>query len=71
MIKLHRLNGSVFYLNPDHIELIEETPNTVVTLTNGHKYVVKETIDEIVELIVQFKGSFLVKRQGIIEEVKD
>ncbi len=71
MIKLHRLNGSVFYLNPDHIELIEETPNTVITLTNGHKYVVKETIDEIVKLIVQFKGSFLVKRQGIIEEVKD
>jgi len=71
VIKLHRLNGTVFYLNPEHIELIEETPNTVVTLTNGHKYVVKESIDEIIELIVEFKGRFLIRRQHGVEEVSD
>ncbi len=71
MIKLHRLNGSEFYLNPDHIELIEETPNSVITLTNGHKYVVKETVDEIIDLIIEFKGSIMVRHKVLVEEVND
>ena len=70
VIKLHRLNGTELYLNPDHIEIIEETPNTVITLTNGHRYLVKENIDEIIELIVEFKGKFLTRRSNDMEEVK-
>ncbi len=55
MIRLHRLDGSEFYLNPDHIEIIEVTPDTVITLTNGHRYVVRESVDEIVGSIVEFR----------------
>lgn len=55
MIRLHRLNGEEFTLNERHIEIIEETPDTVITLTNDHKYVVKESIDEIIELIKKYK----------------
>ena len=71
MIKLHRLNGTSFYLNPDHIELIEETPNSVITLTNGHKYVVKETVEEIIDSIIEFKGSIVVRHKVLVEEVND
>jgi len=55
VIKLHRLDGSAFYLNPEHIEIIEVTPDTVITLTNGHRYVVRESVDEIIDSIVEFK----------------
>ena len=51
MIDLHRLNGEVFTLNPQHIEVMEGTPDTVITLTNDRKYIVKERIPEIIEKI--------------------
>ena len=57
MIRVHRLNGEEFTLNERHIEIMEELPNTVITLTNEHKYVVKETIAEILALIREYKKS--------------
>lgn len=51
MIVLTRLNGVSFALNPDLIERIEATPDTVVTLIGGTKYVVAETIDELLERV--------------------
>ncbi len=55
MISLTRINGKVFVLNSDIIEILEETPDTVITLTNGNKYVVSETVDEVVDKIVKYK----------------
>ncbi len=46
-------------LNSDLIEHIEATPDTVITLVSGQKYVVLETTDEIVERIVRFRQSLL------------
>lgn len=56
MITLRRLNRTQVALNPDLIERIEETPDTVVTLIDGKKILVIETIDEIVESIVCFRA---------------
>lgn len=47
MIHLTRLNGTELWVNPLLIETIERTPDTIVTLTNSHKYVVRDTPDEI------------------------
>lgn len=47
MIHLERINGSQLWLNPLLIESIETTPDTVITLSNGHKYLVKQTADEV------------------------
>lgn len=55
MIELTRLNGIRFAVNSDHIEIIEETPDTVITLVNGHKYVVRETAGDIIEGIKNFR----------------
>ncbi len=55
MITLHRLNGSEFILNSHHIETIEETPDTVITLTNEKKYLVKESAQEVIKRVVEFK----------------
>ena len=55
MIKLHRLDGSEFVRNADHIETIEATPIARVRLTNGKVYVVKEPIDQVLTRCVSFK----------------
>ena len=55
MIQLTRIDGTVFYLNPDLIELLEATHDTHVTLTNGHRYVCAEGPDLIIDRIAEFR----------------
>lgn len=55
MIKLTKMNEQSFILNADHIEKIEEVPETLITLTNGKKYIVKEDIDYVVNAVVEYK----------------
>lgn len=54
MILLTRLNGAQFSLNAFLIETVEETPDTVVTLVNGKKYIVRESMAEVVERVRTF-----------------
>jgi flagellar protein FlbD len=54
MIGLSRLNGSQFVLNAEYIESIEETPDTVVTLTNGKKLMVKDRLDDVVKRVIEY-----------------
>jgi flagellar protein FlbD len=54
VIKLTRFNGSTFYLNATHIETVESTPDTVITLFNDRKYIVKETAEEVAERMRAF-----------------
>lgn len=56
MIELHRLNGSAFFLNHRQIELIESNPDTLITLHNDRKYIVKEKPIEISKKIIQFES---------------
>jgi flagellar protein FlbD len=57
MIKLTRLNNTEILLNPDLIEHVELTTDTVVTLTNGSSFVVQEDSELILQRIVDFKRS--------------
>ncbi len=59
MIKLTRLDKSEFFLNPDLIESIEETPDTVITLTNGDHFLVREKLHTITERIISFKARII------------
>jgi len=54
MIEVTRLNGQPFSINAIYIELLEETPDTIITLTNGKKYIVREPIEEVKEKITNF-----------------
>jgi len=47
MIRLTRLNGDPFLLNSDLIEHVEVTPDTVINLTTGHQFMVRESADEV------------------------
>jgi flagellar protein FlbD len=65
MILLRRLGGPVFTLNPDLIERAEATPDTVVTLIGGNKYVVCESLDELVELIRDYRASIIASAEAM------
>jgi flagellar protein FlbD len=55
VIKVTRLNGSSYWLNPHIIETMEQTPDTTITLVTGKKLVVKEQPDTVLEQIVQYR----------------
>jgi flagellar protein FlbD len=59
MIMLTRLNGLPFALNPDLIERAEATPDTVITLCDGHKVLVTESVEQLIELVRQYRASVL------------
>ena len=55
MIELTRFKGTAFDLNPDLIEIIDSTPDTVITLTTGRKLIVKESRQEIKNLVLSYR----------------
>ena len=55
MIDVTGMDNKEFILNADHIEKIEEVPETLITLTNGKKYIVLESIDEVLEEVIKYK----------------
>ncbi len=55
MIKLTRLNHSVVGVNPDHIALVEENPDTTLFLFGGDKLLVRESLDELIAAVVEFR----------------
>ena len=57
VITLTRLNGHPFALNPDLIERLDVTPDTVVTLIDGAKYLVAEPLDAVIDSIRRFRAS--------------
>jgi flagellar protein FlbD len=59
MIHLTRLNHIPLVVNSDLIEQIDMTPDTVITLTTGQKFMVLESADEVISRIVQFRRSLL------------
>jgi flagellar protein FlbD len=61
MIYLTRINHSSLILNPDLIEHIQTTPDTVITLTSGRNYLVIEPAEEVIRRIVEYRRMLLAK----------
>jgi flagellar protein FlbD len=55
MIQLTRINHLPMVLNSDLIEHLESTPDTVISLTTGKKMVVRETVEEVVRRVIEFR----------------
>ena len=55
MIEVTRLNNSKLIINADLIEKVEESPDTVITLTSGNKIIVKESRQEVKNLVILYK----------------
>lgn len=55
MISVTRFDGSEFVINSDLIEIVEATPDTVITFAKDKKVVVRETPEEIIDLVIRFR----------------
>lgn len=55
MIKVTRLNGNEMVINSDLIEFIESLPDTIISLVTGKKIMIKESSDDIIQKVAEFK----------------
>ena len=55
MITLTKLDGTLFALNSDLIESVTENPDTTIHMTLKNFYIVKETMDEVLEKVIEFR----------------
>lgn len=58
MIEITKMNGQKVLVNPDLIELVEETPDTVMTLTTGRKIIIKESRQDVKNLVKLYRREF-------------
>jgi len=68
VVCLSRLNGKTFFVNPDLIEFVEETPDTVITTTTGKRMVVEESALDVLEKIVEHKQRIFL---GLPKRIQD
>ena len=59
MVRLTRINGQEFFVNCDLMEFIESTPDTIISLTTGKKVIVKESAEDVIHKIIEYKGKAL------------
>ncbi|MGI6622937.1 MAG: flagellar FlbD family protein [Clostridiaceae bacterium] len=72
MIKVTRINNTQLIINADWIETVEATPDTVITLTNGKKYIVAEKIEDIVNRVIEYKQkTFILNRTFNTSSIND
>jgi len=65
MIHLTRINHVPLVLNSDLIEHIESSPDTIVSLTNGQKFVVLEPVEEIIQQVIAFRRAIHPLREPV------
>ena len=76
MIKLHRLNGQDVIINAELIESIDSVPDTVINLFTNNRFVVKESMDTVYKLIVDYKRAIYtpamdnLNRSEVLKEFK-
>lgn len=68
MILVTRLNGAVFALNPDLVERADCTPDTVITLVDGTKYVISESVPEFIDAVRHYRASLIAQASRIESE---
>ena len=68
MILVTRLNGAVFALNPDLVERADCTPDTVITLVDGTKYIIAESVPEFIDSVRHYRASLIAQASRIEAE---
>ncbi|PLR97729.1 flagellar FlbD family protein [Bacillus sp. T33-2] len=71
MINVTRLNGKSFLINAIYIETVESFPDTTITLTNGKKFIVKESEIQVCQLVKEFYQSVSLIGRQLLEEKED
>ncbi|MFH0920094.1 MAG: flagellar FlbD family protein [Fibrobacterota bacterium] len=70
MVKVTRINGTQLVINAELVELIEFTPDTIVTLTTGKKVILKDNVDDLIRRIVEYKRTVLERLTVVDKSIK-
>lgn len=65
MIVVTRLNGPQFGVNPDLLQRIDSAPDTILTLIDGTKYIVEESMTEVIDLVNEHRAQLLARAHDI------
>lgn len=65
VIIVTRLNGPQFAINPDLLQRIDSTPDTILTLVDGTKYIVQESMPDVIELITDYRAILVARAQDV------
>jgi flagellar protein FlbD len=65
MIKLHKLNGTEIVVNAELIESVESTPDTVVNLATGNRFLVRNGVQEVIDKVVEYKKKVYAERKCV------
>ena len=68
MIVVTRLNGPKFAVNPDLLQRIDSAPDTILTLVDGTKYIVSESMSEVIDLISAHRADLIARAQRLQAE---
>ena len=68
MIVVTRLNGPPFAVNPDLVQRIDSAPDTILTLVDGTKYIVEESMYDVIELVNEHRSRMIARAQDIQRE---
>lgn len=68
MIVVTRLNGPRFAVNPDLLQRVESTPDTILTLIDGTKYIVAESMEEVTGLVVEYRARVVAATMALARE---
>ena len=65
MIKLHKLNGSEIVVNAELIESVESTPDTVINLATGNRFLVRDGVQDVIDKVVEYKKQVYANKKCI------
>jgi flagellar protein FlbD len=65
MIHLRKLNGTEVVVNAELIESLESTPDTVINLATGNRYLVRDTVDEVVAKVVEYRKKVYAEKKAV------
>lgn len=68
VIVVTRLNGPPFAVNPDLVQRIDSAPDTILTLVDGTKYIVQESMYQVIELVNEHRSRMIARAQDIQRE---
>ncbi|HEY3438361.1 MAG TPA: flagellar FlbD family protein [Actinotalea sp.] len=71
MIVVTRLNGPKFAVNPDLLQRVESTPDTILSLIDGTKYIVAESMEEVTALVVEYRARVVAATMALADGACD
>ena len=65
MIRLCKLNGTEVVVNAELIESVEAAPDTVINLATGNRYLVKDSVDEVVAKVIEYRKQVYAEKKAV------